>query len=122
MPCNNYWRKVLAADLGLFNMALFFLSYLPPNTLILPELMVMVGSALCLIGVISHSIVRIHLPGEQWAYWMTGWLGVITFLGFESMSTGSPVVFRVSVGLFLLSGIASAYAAHMIDGGRRGHV
>jgi hypothetical protein len=119
MPRNEQWRKVLAADLGLFNVAIFFFALLPPNTLVAPEWLIMVLALLSLTGVISHATRKINLPGENWAYLLTGATGLLTMFAYEIFAGSAAVQYRVTYGLFLLSGVVSAYAAHLIDGGKR---
>lgn len=119
MSTQRAWRRVFAMDLGLFNLGVLFLALIPPSTLILPEVVFVVLALMCFAGVISHASERWHLPGDRWSYLLTGWLAATAFLVFESVATEEvPAVFRVSTGLFLLAGAASAYAAHVIDGGR----
>lgn len=115
------WRRLLALDLGIFNLAMVALALIPPNTLVVPELVVSALGALLFFGVLSHASDTISVPGEQWAYLATGTLGLWTFLNFEVGASGGEVQLfaKVSIGLFLLSGAASGYAAHVIDGGRR---
>lgn len=110
---NTRWRRLLALDLGLFNVALFAFAYIPPRTLIIPEIIVMIGSVLCLIGVVSNALPKIHLPYEEWAYFITGLLGTLTILLFTRLSP-DEILLKIPIDLFLLSGVASAYAAHVI--------
>lgn len=119
MPRNEQWRKVLAADLGLFNIAIFFFALLPPATLIIQEWVIMVLAVLSLIGVISHASSRINLPGENWAYLATGFTGLLTMFAYEIFADVDEYQDKVAFGLFLASGVVSAYAAHLIDGGKR---
>lgn len=112
----DLWRRALVVDLATFNVAVFFLAWLPPSTLILPEWLAMVGSSLCFVGLISHASRRWHLPGEQWSYLLTAWVGVATLLGFVT-TAHTGITYSVAVPMFLLSGVASAGAAHIIDGG-----
>jgi hypothetical protein len=120
MVPNHRWRRLLALDLGIFNVGIFVLALIPPTTLIIPEGVAMALSSFAFVGVIAHATDRFHVPLEEWSYLLTGWVGLLTFVGFELLAEAdTPLVYRVSVGLFLLSGVASAYAAHVIDGGRK---
>jgi hypothetical protein len=119
MPRNEQWRKVLAADLALFNVAIFFFALLPPSTLVVQEWVIMVLAVFSLIGVISHASIHITLPGEDWAYLLTGATGLLTAFAYEIFVADDASQYRISYGLFLASGIVSAYAAHLIDGGKR---
>lgn len=114
------WRRVLALDLGLFNVALFLFALLPPTTLVMAEWITMVGAVFCGLGVVSHASPwrRLRIPGDQWAYLATGALGLYVFGVYGSVQ-GIPTYLKVPFCAFLLSGSASGYAAHVIDGGRR---
>jgi hypothetical protein len=119
MPKNEQWRKVLAADLGLFNIAIFTFALLPPNTLVVQEWIIMTMAIFGLIGVVSHSSKNIKLPLENWAYLVTGATGLLTLFAYEIFAKSDASQYRITYGLFLVSGIVSAYAAHLIDGGKR---
>jgi hypothetical protein len=110
------WRRVLAVDLGLFNVAVFFFAYLPPSTLKVQEVLIMVGSAAAAVGLVAHALQRIHLPGEHWSYLITAMVGFLTFILYAHLST-APYNVKIPYILLLISGIASALAAHVIDGG-----
>ena len=116
LSLSDRWRRALVLDLATFNIAVFALAFLPPDTLILPEWLAMAGSVVCVVGLICHASKRWHLPGEQWSYLLTAWVGVATMLGFVT-TAHTGVTYAVAVPLFLLSGVASAGAAHIIDGG-----
>jgi hypothetical protein len=119
MPKNEQWRKVLAADLALFNAAIFFFALLPPNTVVVQEQVIMAMAVMSLIGVISHATSRVTLPFENWAYLLTGATGLLTLFAYEIFAQTDLSQYRITYGLFLVSGIISAYAAHLIDGGKR---
>lgn len=119
MPRSEQWRKVLAADLALFNTAIIAFALLPPETIVIQEQVIMAMAALSLIGVVFHASARFHLPWEEWSYLLTGATGLLTLFAYEIFAQTDLSQFRITYGLFLLSGIVSAYAAHLIDGGKR---
>jgi hypothetical protein len=121
MPAENrtMWRRVLAADLGLFNLAIFAFALLPPATLLPSEWFAMALSAAALFGVIAHAIRCLHIPGEGYAYLATAMVGSYVFLVYAHAAE-APASVKVPFLLFLASGIASGLAAHVIDGGPRG--
>jgi hypothetical protein len=119
------WRRVLAIDLGLFSISMFSLMLIPPAAIIGPEMVGMAGAAGCLLLVVSHAFFRFRIPGEEWGYFATGLLGTSLLLGFFNyinderyLAVAPDIELKVPVALFLLSGVASAFAAHVIDGGR----
>ena len=114
----NLWRRVLAADLGIFNLAIFAFALLPPATLLPSEWFAMALSALGVVGVVAHAIRCIHLPGEGYAYLATAMVGSYVFAVYAHAAE-APASVKVPFLLFLASGIASGLAAHVIDGGPR---
>ena len=56
------WRKVLAADLGLFNAAIFMFALLPPTTLLPQEWLAMILSGAALVGVVAHALPCWRVP------------------------------------------------------------
>lgn len=112
------WRRVLAADLGLFNAAIFMFALLPPSTLLPSEWLAMGLAALALVGVVAHAFPRFHLPGEGYAYLATAMVGSYVFAVYGHAAQ-APASVKVPFLLFLGSGIASGLAAHVIDGGPR---
>jgi hypothetical protein len=118
MPAENrtLWRRVLAADLGLFNAAIFLFALLPPTTLLPQEWLAMVLSGLAAIGVVAHACTRIRIPGEGYAYLATAMVGSYVFAVYAHAAE-APASIKAPFLLFLASGIASGLAAHVIDGG-----
>lgn len=120
VPVVRWWRKALAADIALHLVAIFFFAYLPPQTLNTWESAIMVASLLALAGVLSHAFIPRRIPGDRWAYLLSGGVALFTFLGYETRTWGYdiPLTLRVTYGLFLISAAVSSYAAHVIDGAR----
>jgi hypothetical protein len=110
------WRRVLAADLGLFNVAIFFFAWLPPTTLVWSERVAMIAAAAAALGVVAHALRRITIPGEGYAYLITAMVGFYVLLVYVHTAP-APAAVKVPFCLFLASGIASGLAAHVIDGG-----
>ena len=111
------WRRFLVADLSLFNAGVFALAYLPPATLNYIEVVCMAGSAAAILGLVSHLCHNRIVPGDQWAYLLTAWVGGITLSAYVLFAK-EPVTYEIAVPVFLAGGIASAAAAHIIDGGK----
>ena len=109
------WRVFLAIDLGLFNIALFAFALLPPGDLLLQEWVAMGLAAFAFIGVVCHASSWIRLPFERFAYLVTGAVGLYVFFAYLNFAPAEPFNKRPFL-LFRSSGIASAYAAHVIDG------
>ena len=69
------------------------------------------------LGLVLHASQRVHVPGEQWSYLGTAWLGAVTMGGFLALiPPDAPIAYRASVPLFLMSGVALSVGAHVIDG------
>lgn len=119
-PNRRLWRRVLAADISITMLAVFFFALLPPNTLNVVELSIMVGAAASAAGVVSYAFDWLRLPGERWGYLLAGMVCLMTLLSYEVATVGSPIPLsiRIPFGLFLAAGTASSLAAHIIDGAR----
>lgn len=109
------WRVFLAIDLGLFNIALFVFALFPPGELLLQEWVAMGLAAFAFIGVAAHASPWIRLPLERYVYLITGAVGLYVFFAYLNFSPTEPLN-KLPFLLFMSSGIASAYAAHVIDG------
>jgi hypothetical protein len=116
VPTRLLWRRFLVADLSLYNLGIFFLAYLPPQTLTWVEGVCMAGSVACIIGLVSHLCHNIRVPGERWSYLLTAWVGGITLMAYVFLAKAT-LTYEVSIPILLAGGIASASAAHVIDGG-----
>lgn len=112
------WRYVLATDLSLFNLGIIFFTLLPIDTINWKEATLATTAALALYMVICHAI-RPH-TWCRYGYLLSGWIGVLAFLAFETANTPAPAFVKIGVGFFFLSGTASGYSAYLVDGGRRG--
>lgn len=111
----HLWRRVLAADLFLFNVAIFFFALLPPIDLNNFEIVALILSGFAAIGLVTHATDKITLPKEHLSYMITSSVGLYVFGSYMHMST-QPYYIKVPYLIFLLSGIVSGYAAHVIDG------
>lgn len=115
----KWWRHVLAADIVMHLIAVWWFAFLPPSTLNEFETFIMIVSTLAAFGVIAHAFDIFDLPGEHWSYLMAGFIMLLTAIVYEVQLLDSPIplAIRVPFGLFLLAGTVSAFAAHVIDGG-----
>jgi hypothetical protein len=119
-PTVTWWRHILAADIVMHLIAVWWFAFLPPSTLNEFETLIMIVCTLAGFGVVAHAFNWFDLPGERWSYLMAGFIMVLTMLVYEVSLLDSPVplAVRVPFGLFLLAGSVSAFAAHVIDGGQ----
>jgi len=69
-------------------------------------------ATLAAIGLVAHASDRIYLPGENYAYLVTGWAGLTT-LGLYLVETADTPLRRLSLSLLLLVGIVGGYGAHL---------
>lgn len=119
-PTVTWWRHILAADIVMHLIAVWWFAFLPPSTLNEFETLIMIVSTFAMFGVIAHAFNVIDLPGEKWSYLVAGFIMLLTALVYEVSLLDSPVplAVRIPFGLFLLAGTVSAFAAHVIDGGQ----
>lgn len=113
------WRHVVAADIIMHLIALWWFAYLPPQTLNEYEVFIMAVSTAAGFGVFGHAFGWICLPGQRWSYLVAGFVCLLTLFIYEfrSIPSGVPLSIRVPFGLFIFAGAVSAFAAHIIDGG-----
>lgn len=111
------WRPALGVTLAMFNLGIFLLAAIPPTTLKPPALFIMVLAGISFVGVLTHLIPEFRLPGEQWAYVISGFTGAIALLAYVAIRSTVPDTYFYSVCAFLLSGTTCSYAAHLADGG-----
>lgn len=120
-PKVKWWRNILAADIVMHLIAIWWFAYLPPDTLNGFELLIMAATTFAAVGVVAHAFRLLRLPGEQWAYLLSGFICLFTVLAYEVDTLDSDVALaiRIPFGLFLFAGAVSSFAAHVIDGGTR---
>ena len=118
-PTVKWWRHILAADIVMHLIAVWWFAFLPPSTLNEFELSIMMVSGFAIFGVLAHAFGTFCVPGERWSYLISGFIMMLTFTIYEVRALGEnvPLSMRVPFGLFLLAGATSAFAAHVIDGG-----
>ena len=69
-------------------------------------------SVISVIGLVAHAIPAVHIPGEQYAYLVTGWAGFTTMLLYL-INTEDNHLRRAAVVLVLLTGTVGAYGAYL---------
>jgi hypothetical protein len=115
---NIWWRRVLVADLFFYNLANFFFAYLPQNEINRFEGIAMILTTFCAISILAHASTKFSIRYDEWGYAATGAVGLFLLLSYAS-TTPNPFEVKVPFCLFLLSGVVSGYAAHVIDGGKK---
>lgn len=115
---NIWWRRVLVADLFFYNLANFFFAWLPINEINRFEGIAMVLTVLCTIAILAHASTKFSIRYDEWGYAATGAVGLMLLLTYLSTSL-NPWEIKIPLCLFLLSGVVSGYAAHVIDGGKK---
>lgn len=122
-PTMKWWRKILAADIIMHLIAVWWFAYLPPGTLNNLEKVIMVLATYAGVGVLAHAFDIINLPLERWSYLLAGAVCLLTLMAYETATFNSdiPLAIRVPFGLFLFAGAMSSFAAHVIDGAPRHH-
>lgn len=108
----------MAADLALFNIGIILFAVIPLSTLEVEEVLLSMLAAFNTVGVVAHARNPRH-GWYGWTYLTSGYLGALAFLAYEFSVTGVPLAYRLGIGAFLLSGAASGYSAHLVDGGPR---
>lgn len=121
------FRMALIADLLMFTITLQVFVGLPilisqDNTFILQRLLLLSLGFPVMIGMLGRLFVRPPIPGNEWSY-----LGFAVYMmlvsgTFFTITWGSeevPFTIKVVITLLMLTGLMSAFGAHVIDGGTR---
>lgn len=115
------WRAVMTLQLVLFNMGIVLFTLIPFETLIFAESIYAFAASVALVGVVCHGAVCTagKWAWTRWAYLLTGWIAFSMFFVYEYYAwvADGPLAIRAGIGLFLLSGAAGGYGAHLVDGG-----
>lgn len=103
--------RLVCAALALYLAAIVTLSAFPwpPNWL---EWVVIVLAVAAFAGLVALATPGLRLPGEHWAYLITGGVGLVSLLAYELVSA-EPGHVRTRLGLFLAAGVIGAYGAHL---------
>lgn len=105
-------REVVCVALVIYCAAIFSLALWPTDDISFVEWVISVGCVLAIIGLIARMAPWLTLPGEQYAYLLTGFLGLSTLLGYE-WGADDPDYIKWRVGLLLVTGIIGSYGAHL---------
>ena len=105
-------RIVVCLALTAYNVAIFTLAIFPITEITWREWMVAFLAIIATIGLIARAVPSIVVPGERYAYLVTGFVGVVTLLAYEFTSI-EPTYAKIRVGVLLLCGIIGAYGAHL---------
>ena len=113
----GHLRWLLSLDVMVINVAIILLAALPLDTLVVPEMLGIIGGAAALILTATH-INRLGgaIPGDRWCYLVSAVLITYVMVGYLGWGDG-PWYYRLIVSMFLTSGIISAIAAHIYDSG-----
>lgn len=106
-------RQVICASLCLYSAGIFVLAIYPTSDITAVEWIVAVLSVVAVLGLVAHAVPAIRVPGERYAYLVSGLVGITTLLLYLLTPThGDPVYDRVRVTLLLLAGVVGSYGAY----------
>jgi peptidoglycan/LPS O-acetylase OafA/YrhL len=106
-------RAVVSGALLLYCAGLFTLAAFPTSDVDWAEWVVIVLSIVAAIGLVAQMSPRIRVPGEEFAYLVTGWAGMFSLCLYLIDST-DPNYVQVRITLLLLAGSLGAYAAFIV--------
>ena len=113
-------QALITIGLILYAVAIMLFAYAPllppPNSLLPVEIMIVVLSALALVGLVGR-LVKHRWPLWKYAYLVVGGVGTLTLLGFVAGEQNAPVWFRLVISMFILSGVVVGFGAHLQYGG-----
>lgn len=105
-------RFLVSFALLFYISAIFVLAVWPVDEVTWLRILTGIFCILAGIGLVSHALPYIHLPYDDYAYLVVGWVGVTT-LGMYLVTTHDPKSTRVALTLILLSGCVGAYGAFL---------
>jgi len=108
-------RRVMSAALAVYCSGLFVAAATPTDDIDWLEWVVIVASAAAIIGLVAHLVDAVTLPGEQYAYLVAGFAGLVTFV-FYLIDTTDPSYVRARLALLIGAGMIAAYGAHLTTG------
>src|SRR5262245_38547804 len=106
-------RTVVCFALLVYCGGIVALSWLPLDTVVLPEAIVGAVAVFAAIGVVARMTTHITLPGEQYAYLFAAFAGLATTIGYSLGATNEPVYTRAGIACLLLTGVIGGYGAHL---------
>jgi len=109
-------RVTVCAALFLYCLSMIFLVW-PPNTAADAAdrwgyIVVTVLAGVAAIGLVAFAVPAIHLPGEEYAYLVTGWAG-FTALAMYLITTDDPHPRRIAITLVVATGVVGSYGAYL---------
>ena len=107
-------RVVLCLGLLCYCAGLFALAIWPRDEITWAEWLVAVLSVVAAFGLIAHATDMVELPGERYAYLITGFTG-FTALMLYLLDAPEATYREVRVTLLLLSGVLLGYGAHLTE-------
>jgi len=106
------WRSVTSVALLIYSVGIIFFALHPVDDIHWAEWVAVILAAIAAFGLVAHMISAVYVPGEEYAYLITGYAGFTTMLLYLA-DTADGSVRRTGVALFLLSGAIAAYGAFL---------
>ncbi len=105
-------RQVVCVALIAYCVGIFTLAIWPTNHITWREWGIAFLCVVAVIGLIARMIPRVILPGERYAYLLTGFVGLVTLLAYD-WDASDPNYAKVRVSALLLAGIIGSFGAHI---------
>lgn len=110
----NRARTAVSFALILYCVAIMDFALYPLSTLMWGEVIAAVLCLLAIIALVAHMFESITIPGDEYAYLVTGWAGLTTLLLFwAGVSDHAKSHAVVYVSLFMLTGVFGGYGAYL---------
>ena len=115
-------RWVFCTALFVYACGLFVLALWPTDDINWIEWVAAAAAVVAVVGLIAHAVPDIRIPGEDYAYLITGAAGLLTMLSYL-VDSDAPDHRQTFVALLLSTGIIAGYGAFLAEpriGGRYG--
>jgi peptidoglycan/LPS O-acetylase OafA/YrhL len=105
-------RAVVCVALICYCGGIIALAGTPATTVDWAEWTAIVMASVAIVGLVAHATTIIELPGEQYAYLVSGWAGFSTLLLY-AVDTNDPAAERIATVLLVLCGTIGSYGAYL---------
>ena len=105
-------RSTVCAALIVYCASIIFLSWSPMDQIDWSEWVAGGAAILAIIGLIAHALESVQLPGEEYAYLVTGFAGFTTMLLYDINAVDQPGR-KIAITLMLLCGVVGSYGAYL---------
>ena len=112
-------RYVISLALAAYCAAIIVLALTPTADIHWVEIIIAALAGLAFIGLVAHTF-ALTLPGDRYAYLVTGFVGLTTAIAY-AWDAADPANVKIPIVLLLITGVIGSFSAHLVlPGGEEG--